>query len=52
MLIRLAVFNSAATVKQTFSILELLELVVVITIVSSLAIIVVQRPIGHFGIKL
>ena len=51
MLIRLVVLNSVATVKRTFSILELLELVVVI-IASSLAIIVVQRPISHFGIKL
>ena len=51
MLIRLVVLNWVATVKQTFSILELFELVVVI-IVSSLAIIVVQRPISHFGIKL
>ena len=51
MLIRLVVLNSVATVKRKFSILELLELVVVI-IVSSLAIIVVQRPISHFGIKL
>ena len=40
MLIRLVVLNSVATVKRTISILELLELVVVI-IVSSLAIIVV-----------
>ena len=51
MLIRLAVLNSEATVKRTFSILELSVLVVVI-IVSSLAIIVIQRPISHFGIKL
>ena len=33
---------------ERFSILELLELVVVI-IVSSLATIVIQRPISHFG---
>ena len=51
MLIRLVVLNSVATVKQKFSILELLELVVVI-IVSSFAIIVVQRPVSHLGIKL
>ena len=51
MLRRLVVLNSVATVKRTFSILELLELVVVI-IVSSLAIIVVQKPISHLGIKL
>ena len=49
--IRLAVFYSVATVKRTFPILELLELVVVV-IVSSFAIIVVQGPISHFGIKL
>ena len=51
MLMRLVVLNSVATVKRTFSILEVLELVVVI-IVSSLAIIVVQRPISHFKITL
>ena len=51
MLIRLVVLNSVAMVKLTFSILELLELVVVV-IVSSFAIIVVQGPISHFGIKL
>ena len=51
MLIRLVVLNSVATVKRTFPILELLELVVVV-IVSSFAIIVVQGPISHFRIKL
>ena len=49
MLMRLVLLNSVATVKRTFSILEVLELVVAI-IVSSLAIIVVQRPISHFKI--
>ena len=49
--ISLVVLNSVATIKQAFSILKLLELVLVI-IVSSLAIIVIQRPISHFGIKL
>ena len=50
MLRRLVVLNSVATIQRTFSILELLELVV--AIVSSLAIIVVQRLISHFEIKL
>ena len=45
MLMRLAVLNLVAMVK-------FLELVVVIIIVSSLAIIVIQRPISHFGKKL
>ena len=52
MLIRLVALNSVATVKETFfPILGLLELVVII-IVSSLAIIVVQRLISHYGKKL
>ena len=44
--------NSMATVKRMCFLCELLELVVVAIIVSSLAIIVVQRPINYFGKKL
>ena len=52
MLIRLVFFLiQRQRLNEHFSVLELLELVVVI-IVSSFAIIVVQRPISHFGIKL
>ena len=44
--------NSMATVKRMSFLCELLELLVVAVIVSSLAIIVFHRPISYFGKKL
>ena len=46
---RASSLNSVATVKRMFFLCELLELLVVAIIISSLAIIVVQRSLIYFG---